>query len=185
MTVEAVFGAVSRILKRDGADVDAITTNHIAEVAGISIGSLYQYFPNKHAIFTALHERHGEESHLLIENTLAAHAAASLRDLLPALIEVMVDVHAREPELHRLLNRQIVDDVEGGLRAALRCVIHSRAHELKTPRELERVLFVVPNMMEVLIHGSVLCRPQQWSLAAAKEEATYTIAHYLREPLAC
>ena len=50
-TVEAVLEAVQRVLKRHG--VEAITTNRIAEAAGVSIGSLYQYFPDKRAIFTA------------------------------------------------------------------------------------------------------------------------------------
>ena len=44
-TVDAILGAVERILERDG--IDGLTTNHVAEMAGVSIGSLYQYFPNK------------------------------------------------------------------------------------------------------------------------------------------
>jgi AcrR family transcriptional regulator len=58
-TVEAILDGVVRILKREG--FAAITTNHIAEIAGVSIGSLYQYFPDKSAIFVALHGRHIEE----------------------------------------------------------------------------------------------------------------------------
>ena len=48
-TVDAILDAVLRILKREGTA--AVTTNRIAEVAGVSIGSLYQYFPDKDAIF--------------------------------------------------------------------------------------------------------------------------------------
>ena len=55
-TVEAILDAVIRLLKRGG--LSAITTNSIAETAGVSIGSVYQYFPDKQAIFIALHERH-------------------------------------------------------------------------------------------------------------------------------
>ena len=53
-TVDAVLDSVAKLLKRGG--VQAVTTNRIAEVAGVSIGSLYQYFPNKEAIFAALKE---------------------------------------------------------------------------------------------------------------------------------
>jgi len=56
LTVEAILDTVIKLLKRRGAS--SITTNRIAEAAGVSIGSLYQYFPNKRAIFVALHERH-------------------------------------------------------------------------------------------------------------------------------
>ena len=51
-TVDAVLAAVPRVIRREG--VDAVTTNRIAEAAGVSIGSLYQYFPDKKAIFSAL-----------------------------------------------------------------------------------------------------------------------------------
>jgi hypothetical protein len=47
-TVEAVLDAVARVLKREG--VNAVTTNRIAEVAGVSIGSVYQYFPDKRSL---------------------------------------------------------------------------------------------------------------------------------------
>src|ERR1700722_5740940 len=67
-TVEAVLDAVVRILKREG--VEAVTTNHIAEVAGVSIGSVYQYFPDKRAIFVALHQRHIEEIDRMVESKL-------------------------------------------------------------------------------------------------------------------
>ena len=51
-TVDAILEATSRILQTDGAR--ALTTNAIARLAGISIGTLYQYFPDKNAILTTL-----------------------------------------------------------------------------------------------------------------------------------
>src|SRR5271154_3018390 len=90
-TVEAVLDAVVRILKREG--FQAVTTNRIAEVAGVSIGSIYQYFPDKRAIFVALHERHIQEIDRLVEATLVEHASSSLDTLMRAMIEAMVDAH--------------------------------------------------------------------------------------------
>lgn len=66
-TVEAILDAVTKILKREGSQ--ALTTNRIADVAGVSIGSLYQYFPDKRAIFIALHRRHIEQMDRLVERT--------------------------------------------------------------------------------------------------------------------
>jgi AcrR family transcriptional regulator len=54
-TVDVIVEAAARILTREGAD--ALSTNRIAEVAGVSVGSLYQYFPNREAIVAALIER--------------------------------------------------------------------------------------------------------------------------------
>src|SRR5437870_12652127 len=55
-TVEAILAATAHILVREG--FDAASTNRIADEAGVSVGSLYQYFPSKQAIVSALLERH-------------------------------------------------------------------------------------------------------------------------------
>src|SRR5208282_3960199 len=86
-TVEAVLDSVVRILKREG--VDAVTTNRIAEVAGVSIGSVYQYFPDKRAIYVALHQRHVDQIDRIVESTLVDHAASSLDDFVRAMIDAM------------------------------------------------------------------------------------------------
>jgi DNA-binding transcriptional regulator YbjK len=64
-TVEAVLDAVAKVLKRDG--VKAVTTNRIAEVAGVSIGSVYQYFPDTRDLYRPAptshrtHRSHGRD----------------------------------------------------------------------------------------------------------------------------
>jgi len=100
-TVDAVLDAVTIVLKRHGPD--AVTTNRITETAGVSIGSLYQYFPDKQAIYSALHERHVDEVHQVIERALAERASGSLQDFACALVKGLADVHAADPELHQLI----------------------------------------------------------------------------------
>jgi AcrR family transcriptional regulator len=51
-TIETIFEATARIIERDGAK--AVNTNLIAERAGIGIGTLYEYFPNKEAVLIAM-----------------------------------------------------------------------------------------------------------------------------------
>src|ERR1700722_1896488 len=103
-TVEAVLDAVVRILKRGG--IEAVTTNRVAEVAGVCIGSVYQYFPDKRAIFAALHARHVSQSSLLVETKLMEHAASSLDTLIRAMVEAMIDAHTPDPELYELLSTE-------------------------------------------------------------------------------
>jgi len=158
--------------------------NRIAEVAGVSIRSVYQYFPDKRAIFVALHDRHVEQVGQLVERTLVEHAAASLRDLLRALVEAMIEAHAADPGLHELLFLDVPQrahgtrDFESRLRGALRLAVTSRADELPR-RDLERTLFVITNLVESLSHAAVLRRPPKLSLAAAKEEAVRAVLAYL------
>jgi AcrR family transcriptional regulator len=183
-TVEAVLDAAVRILKREGTG--AITTNRIADVAGVSIGSVYQYFPDKRAIFVALHDRHVEAIDRVVQGALVEHAAAPLEDLMRALIDAMVDVHAADPELHELLSTEVPHGADATrafdvrLRGAFRLALASRADELGRGRDVERVAFVVAQMVDALSHGAVLRRPPRMSLASAKEEAARAVLSYVR-----
>jgi AcrR family transcriptional regulator len=182
-TVQALLDAVVRILKREG--FSAVTTNRIAEVAGVSIGSLYQYFPDKHSIFVALHERHVEEIDRMVEAKLLEHAASPLDTLLGSMVEAMVEAHEQDPELYELLHTEVPHKAEGTheftvrLHGAFRLAIASRKQELGTQRDLDTVVFVVTHMVEALSHGAVLRRPLGMSLAAAKSEAVRAVLAYL------
>lgn len=174
-TVEIVLQGAVRVLARDG--LDAVTTNRIAEAAGVSVGSLYQYFPDKRAIFLALHERHAQRVQRVIQRVLDAQPAGPLEPLIVALMDGLFDEHAADPrELHALLDQQ--EDGSRGLRQALGEVLMSRRLEAALPPE--RVQFVLPTMMEVLVHEAVLSRPSGCALAAAKVEASRAVISYLR-----
>src|SRR6476620_3683107 len=67
-TVEAILEAATDILLRQGAG--RLTTNRIAQRAGVNIASLYQYFPGKHGILAELQRRHGAERRAVIRQVL-------------------------------------------------------------------------------------------------------------------
>ena len=69
-TVTAILDAMTRILDREGAG--AATTTRVAEVAGISIGTLYQYFSHRDAILDALQDREFERAMELMQRVLGA-----------------------------------------------------------------------------------------------------------------
>ena len=111
MTVEAMLDAALKLLKRKG--VSSITTNRIAETAGVSIGSLYQYFPNKRAIFIALHERHIAQVDGIMLRRIAESAEVPLEQLISSLIDGMIEAHATDPELSVLLQAEVPHRAEG------------------------------------------------------------------------
>lgn len=183
-TKDVILNAVTRVLLRYG--VEAVTTNRIAEAAGVSIGSVYQYFPNKQAIFEALHERHLEDIGRIVSAKLIEHAEAPLATLLRALIDAMIEAHSAEPELHELLSTQVphradqgAREIEVRLKKAFHLAVASRIQELPLGRDLDRVLFVLPNMVESLTHAVVLRRPPGVSLKAAREETISAVFAYL------
>ena len=128
--METILDAVVLVLKRHG--IDAVTTNRIAEVAGVSIGSVYQYFPDKRAIFDALHDRPVEAIGRVIDGVLVAHAASSLADFVRGLVEALVDAHASDAEFHQLMTTTVPHGAAGAnalverLRAVFRIAITSR-----------------------------------------------------------
>lgn len=79
-TIGAIVEAAAQILQKDGED--ALTTAKIAERAGVSIGSVYQYFPNKEAILLALIRKERE--------TIAAEVARRIAEIEPKNGETMV-----------------------------------------------------------------------------------------------
>jgi AcrR family transcriptional regulator len=177
-TVDAVLDAVTLVLKRHGPD--AVTTNRITETAGVSIGSLYQYFPDKQAIYSALHQRHVDEVRRVIEGTLAEHASGSLQDFARVLVNGLADVHTADPELHQLITA-LVPEGPAGFRAAL----GETFEQVIAPSDEEqrRMLFVLPNLIESLVHG-LTRRPSFISLESAKHEAVRTVLLYLSYPAA-
>ncbi|MFM0738458.1 TetR/AcrR family transcriptional regulator [Paraburkholderia xenovorans] len=98
-TVEAVLEAAARILETHG--LAGYTTNAVAERAGVSIGSLYQYFPNRDALTVALVER---ETAQLTADMQAARLLDGSREVVQAMVRASVAHQMRRPVLARLID---------------------------------------------------------------------------------
>ena len=183
-TRDAVLDAVSRVLARGGAG--RLTTNRIAQAAGVSIGSLYQYFPDKQAVFLALRDRHVNDMARLVEDRLLALADAPLDALVQGLTEAIVEAHALDPTLYLFLLGHLPADAREEstwhqrLTASLRLALMAHARELDPSLEIASALFILPPMMESLAHAVALHRPAQISRAHATREAARAILAYLR-----
>ncbi|TCP49263.1 TetR family transcriptional regulator [Tamaricihabitans halophyticus] len=97
-----ILEAAAQVFDREGLDA---TTNRIAERAGVSVGSLYQYFPNKQAVLYGLAEWHLEHLTERLEGFFAGltDAAASWPDTARAVIRTVLAGHAEHPSTHTLL----------------------------------------------------------------------------------
>ena len=98
-TMAALLEAAARILETRG--FDGYTTNYVAARAGVSIGSVYQYFPNKDALTLALIER---ETALLLEELAAIATDSTYEAGIGQLIRAAIRHQLRRPELARLLD---------------------------------------------------------------------------------
>jgi AcrR family transcriptional regulator len=105
VTVETLLDATARVLTRQG--YDRASTNRIAATAGVSVGSLYQYFPNKEALVAALVARHNREMLQLLRDALREMASRDLATVMRELVRAMVDAHLVDPALHRIFAEQV------------------------------------------------------------------------------
>jgi AcrR family transcriptional regulator len=183
VTVDAMLDAVVKLLKRGGAS--SITTNRIAETAGVSVGSVYQYFPNKNALFVALHERHIGLVAEVIRRRMTECPDSSLEHLVESLVEGMVEVHTADPELSELLGSEVPHRADGTVdfsirfHEAFRTALAPHTASFGTKIDLDIRAFVMANMVDALGHAAALRRPRGLSLARAKAESCKAILAYL------
>ena len=101
-TVEAIVEAAAQIFERNG--YAAGTTNRIAERAGVSVGSVYQYFSGKDDLLRAVTEQHIAEAGRLLAVKLAAlEEDPQPADAISAVMRAVIALHRDRPRLHRLL----------------------------------------------------------------------------------
>ena len=101
-TVNAILDATVRVLDREG--LDAATTTRIAEVAGVSIGSLYQYFAHRDAILSALQDREFDRTLALMQKVFAdANLDDAPAKTVTAALRGLAELYAVSPGLHRVL----------------------------------------------------------------------------------
>jgi AcrR family transcriptional regulator len=98
-TMEAIFEATARIIERDG--IAALNTNRIAERAGVSIGTLYEYFPHKEAILIAMARQRLAEDERVVRQALIAAEADEDLSLARKAIHAMVALHGDRPKVRR------------------------------------------------------------------------------------
>ena len=101
VTVDTILEATIRVLEQEGAD--ATTTSRVAEVAGVSVGTLYQYFANRDAIFDALQDRELERASQMLTLVLGKAERASDHDVARAVVEALLKSYRAAPALHRVL----------------------------------------------------------------------------------
>lgn len=102
VTVDAIIEATVELADTDGWT--HLSTNRIAERAGVSIGSLYQYFPNKESILAAVVEKHYLEVHRIVWQALEemADPATPLARVLASMFRRLVQIHVEDPALTRV-----------------------------------------------------------------------------------
>jgi AcrR family transcriptional regulator len=187
-TVDALVEATARILVRES--FDRASTNRIAEEAGVSIGSLYQYFPSKEALVGAVIDRHKEELMRFARGTLEEVRSLPVEAAVRKLVILAIEAHRVDPKLHRVLAEQIprtgrLKNVEAFNRenyALFRAYLEAHRDEIRAV-DLDLAAFICVTSIEALTHSAVLHHPEMLAkeaTGALADEATRLIVRYLK-----
>jgi len=183
-TVEAIVEAAAHILVKHG--YDAFTTNRVAERAGVSIGSLYQYFPNKDALLSELMRRHVAEIERGVEEMAELARTAPLAEVIRTGIQQNVRSHLIDPDLHRVLSEEVprlgaldwkvafIERMEGRVRGML----EARRSEIVVP-DIDVAVYIVTRTVEAVVHNAVCERPKALSSGALADELTRMLVGFL------
>lgn len=183
-TVDTILVASARILVKRG--FDGFTTNEVAQVAGVSIGSLYQYFPNKEALVAALIDRHIEEMNAAVLSELARVAQLPMAEAVRAVIELTIRAHSVDTALHQVLTEQVprvgrmarLRELDGTVYRVVAGVFAARRAELAI-RDPELSAFIVVVAIVAIVNRVVLFAPDRLSDPRLVDEATALVTRYL------
>jgi AcrR family transcriptional regulator len=181
VTREAIVEAAAHIITKGG--LAAYNTNAVAERAGVSIGSLYQYFPNKDALMVALIDRQQAQQLARVEyalRTLPDDLFGLVRQLVRAAMQHHFDdsllASAIDHEEARLPVSDLLDAYleRGG--AAVRALFMRHADEIRISH-IDRAMRTLPAIVRTVVDSWANLSPPQ--LEAAEDEAVRAVMGYL------
>jgi AcrR family transcriptional regulator len=158
--VDAILTAARMLVIKHG--VSGLTTNAVARLAGVSIGSLYQYFPSKRAIVEELRRRHQQVGEQIFRAEALRLMDQPVQVATRRFVEKMIEVHRAEPELHKALE---LDGRNAGYseweRQAMQLIrlYYERHRSELAVDDLDLAALLVSVTSEAVTHAVVVERP--------------------------
>jgi AcrR family transcriptional regulator len=186
-TIDTILEATARILSKRG--YAGTNTNLIAERAGVSIGSLYQYFPNKDSLIAALYRRHSLQMQDMIVGILSESRKATLREAVKALVKNQLETHSLDPELYRVLDvevplnlRENDSSVGPDFYKRVQKLLGEHRKEILRPN-LELAAYIILHMVRLLVHQALLEVPPSCKLPEIENAISEAVLGYLILPV--
>ena len=183
-TVDAILEAATRLFAEGG--LDRVNTNQIAELAGVSVGSLYQYFPGKQAILGELIDRHSEQTIAMLAAKLSDLAARPIAAVLREIVEILLEADTIDLNLHRVFLDKLpdadrIEQRHGEIRRvtlAVRAVLEQRRSELRVA-DLDVGAVLLVHALEAVTNAVVFEFPERLRDPVLIDEITALATRYL------
>ena len=186
-TVDAIVKATARVLVDEG--YDRASTNRVALAAGVSIGSLYQYFPSKEALVAALVEDHIAKMQDALSQSLSATSTPTLEARARQLVRGVITAYRVDPQLDHVLCQEVpkVGELQRvyGFEQYLaeRCRAHLFTDTSVRPLDIERAVFLLINAVPGVVRASVRADERGEGDERLADELTDMIVRYLKAAL--
>jgi len=176
-SVDAIIEATIQVLLRVGKE--RLTTTRVAERAGVSVGTLYQYFPNKSALLRAVLRRHFDQVLAAVEQACREQHGHTVEQMASALISAFLEAKMREPQTSVALYA-VSADVDGA-RIVKQMAVRMNEAIVAMLASARKPLTKDPQLVANLLQGAMSGTSRQL-LESGSPEKHFTV---LRDELIC
>lgn len=165
-TVSAILEGVAQVLESEG--FEKLTTTRVAERAGTSVGTLYQYFPSKEALLVAVVEQKMADIDRALSVIFELPASAPLSEHVRVMITSLIDEKRRRPRLNaelarqapRLEQQQLIARVLDRAQGMVRALLDAHADETSVD-DTDLTAWLVVHAVNGMIDGALLSAPER------------------------
>jgi AcrR family transcriptional regulator len=184
-TVNAILSATAHILVGEGWET--VNTNRVAAEAGVSIGSLYQYFPGRDAILAELGRRHAFEIIGVTRDALERTRNQPLVSAIGEAIRAAIRLHETDPALHRAIEDETSrlgplywrEAVYAEIQRILCDMFLQRRDELGV-EDVKFAAFLAATVVEGVVHAAMGSKPDELRNGQVEAELTRILMTILR-----
>lgn len=182
-TYNAILDAAAQVLCTQG--YDKASTNRIAERAGVSIGSLYEYFPSKEAVFCALKNRCSEIEFQHVTQALLSATELPIKDLMRLLVKKGIEAVQLHPDILTALQNEvpthIIREKSTSLFAEFFAVSFKYAaeHQVQLRKtDLDAAIWIGAHVPALLIGHTLVTEPERLSSQSFEDELYDLMSRY-------
>ena len=165
-TVDALVEAGARVLSQEG--YERASVNRIAQIAGVSVGSLYQYFPSKEALVAAVVERHSQRMLEVFQKDIVELAHVPMPDAVRGIVARTFEAYALDPGLRRVILDEVPQlgamarstDFDAWLAIAIKGYLTFHADVVR-PQNLDLAVRILTTAVEAVAQAVLVNEPEQ------------------------
>jgi AcrR family transcriptional regulator len=187
-TVETIFQATAHILEQEG--FDKASTNKIAEKAGISIGSLYQYFPSKEAILAKMIDMFIEKEIRMLEKAIDSDTPKNLQETIETIVEAVIDGKKKQTRFTKLFAQKFLSlakedsmkKMDKHVLALFRTHLEKYKDEIRT-ENIDLSLYILYQTVRIVPVAIIFDNAFSLNDKNLKNELVYLCYNFLKKPV--